>query len=105
MTEQEFIDYIADYGTHILFKYGDYTIQKKVHLDRYNSNFSNFPHITSKGEEFYMEFEINGPDIENSRPSSNWYSSGSKGSSPKDCAELITAYERDKKLNKILKGL
>jgi len=35
MTLQEYINYISDYGTHVQFKYGDYIIQKMVHLTPY----------------------------------------------------------------------
>lgn len=35
MTEQEFIDYMAPYGTHVRFTYDD-VIQKKMHLTPYN---------------------------------------------------------------------
>lgn len=48
MTEQEFIDYMAPYGTHVLFTYDDDDfIEKKVHLTPYNSNYTNFPHISN----------------------------------------------------------
>jgi len=83
MTEQQFIDYMAAYGTHVQFVYGDNIIQKKVHLTPYNCALSiGFPHITSDGKKYRMEFEING-----------------KSSSIKDCAKLITKCQRDKKLN------
>ena len=60
MTEQEFIDYIAPYGTHVQFVYGDDVIKKKIHLTPHNSNYYYFPHITSDGKKYHMEFEING---------------------------------------------
>lgn len=47
MTEQEFIDYMAPYGTHVQFMYGDDIIEKKIHLTPYNSNYTNFPHLES----------------------------------------------------------
>lgn len=80
MTEQEFIDYMVDYGTHVQFVYGDDIIQKKIHLTPQNSNYSNFPHI-SFGRKYHMEFEINGIKA-----------------SIKECANLITRHLRDKKL-------
>jgi hypothetical protein len=84
MTEQEFIDYMAPYGTHVQFTYDDDVIQKKIHLTPYNSNYTNFPHI-SNGKKYHMEFEING-----------------KWASIKECANLITRYKRDIKLKNIL---
>lgn len=83
MTEQEFIDYIAPYGTHIQFVYGDDTIQKKMHLTPYNSNRGHFPYI-SNGKSYYMEFEIN-----------------RRHASIKECAKLITVYKRNNKLEKL----
>lgn len=80
MTEQEFIDYMAPYGTHIIFQFGNDTIQKNIHLTPYNSNYTNFPHI-SKGKKYRMEFSING-----------------QKTSIKECADLITTYRRDKKI-------
>ena len=82
MTEQQFIDYMAPYGTHVQFVYGDDIIQKMIHLTPYNSDSNYFPHITSDGKKYHMEFEIN-----------------DKRSSIKECAKLITEYQRDKKLN------
>jgi hypothetical protein len=82
MTEQQFIDYMAPYGTHVEFVYGDDIIQKMVHLTPHNSNYSYFPHVTSDGKKYHMEFEING-----------------EKASIKECAKLITKYQRDKKLN------
>jgi hypothetical protein len=83
MTEQEFIDYMAPYGTHVQFQWGDDIIQKKIHLTPNNSNYKNFPHI-SKGRKYHMEFEING-----------------KRSSIKECSDLITIYKREEKLEKL----
>ncbi len=84
MTEQEFIDYMAPYGTHVLFTYDDDVIEKKIHLTPYNSNYTNFPHI-SNGKKYHMEFEING-----------------KWASIKECANFITEYKREQKLNQLL---
>ena len=86
MTEQEFIDYMAPYGTD-LFTYDDDVIQKKIHLTPYNSNYTDFPHI-SNGRKYHMEFEING-----------------KCASIKECANFITEYKREQKLNKLLELL
>ena len=72
MTEQEFIDYIAPYGTHVQFVYGDDTFQKTIHLTPYNSDSNYFPHIASNGKKYHMEFEING-----------------RKSSIKECAQYI----------------
>ena len=83
MTEQEFIDYMAGYGTHVEFVYGNDIIQKKIHGVRYNSNGSYFPH-RSNGRDYYMAFEING-----------------QHATIQDCADLITIYYRDKKLNEL----
>ena len=83
MTEQEFIDYMAPYGTHVRFTYDDDVIQKKIHLTPYNSNYTNFPHI-SKGRKYHMEFEING-----------------KKSSIKECADLVTTCRREQNLKKL----
>ena len=82
MTEQEFIDYMAPYGTH-QFMYGDDIIEKTIHLTPYNSNYTYFPHI-SNGKKYHMEFEING-----------------KKSSIKECANFITKYKREQKLKQI----
>jgi len=84
MTEQEFIDYIAPYGTHMRFLYGDDIIEKRIHLTPYNSNYSYFPHITSDGKKYHMEFEING-----------------KRASIRECTQLITAFRRDKNLKEL----
>ena len=81
MTEQQFIDYMANYGIPMKFIYGDDVIRKKVHLTPHNSNYSYFPHITSDGKKYHMEFEING-----------------RKSSIKECAKLITEYKRNIKL-------
>ena len=83
MTEQEFIDYMAPYGTHVQFMYGDDIIEKKIHLTPYNSNYTNFPHI-SDGKKYHMEFEING-----------------KRTSLKECSDLITRYRRDMKIRQL----
>jgi hypothetical protein len=83
MTEQEFIDYMAPYGTHVQFQFGDDFIQKDIHLTPYNSNYTNFPHI-SKGRKYHMEFQING-----------------KRSSIKECTDLITIYKREQNLKKL----
>jgi hypothetical protein len=83
MTEQEFIDYMAPYGTHVQFTYDDDVIQKKIHLTPYNSNYTYFPHI-SNGKKYHMEFEING-----------------KKASIKECASFITKYKREQKLKQI----
>lgn len=80
MTEQEFIDYMAPYGTHVQFQFGDDFIQKSIHLTPYNSNYTIFPHI-SKGKKYHMEFSING-----------------QKASIKECADLMKTYRRDKKL-------
>jgi hypothetical protein len=84
MTLQEYINYISDYGTHVQFKYGDYIIQKMVHLTPYNSNFNYFPYKTSDGRKFHMEFEING-----------------EKATIEECVGLVTSYERDRKLNEL----
>jgi hypothetical protein len=84
MTEQEFIDYIAPYGTHVQFVYGDDTFQKTIHLTPYNSNYNYFPHIASNGKKYHMEFEING-----------------ENASIKECAQLITSYKRNSKLEEL----
>lgn len=81
MTEQDFIDYMSPYGTHIIFQFGSDTIQKSIHLTPDNSNYTNFPHI-SNSEKYYMEFLING-----------------QKASIKKCADLVKKYRRDKKLN------
>ena len=83
MTEQEFIDYMAPYGTHVEFVYGNDIIQKKIHLTPYNSDGSYFPH-KSNGRDYYMKFIIN-----------------DKEATIKECVDLITSYNRDKKLNEI----
>ncbi len=82
MTEQQFIDYMAPYGTHVQFVYGDDIIQKKIHLTPHDSYYSYFPHVTSDGMKYHMEFEING-----------------EKASIKECAQLITTHKRDEKLN------
>jgi hypothetical protein len=84
ITEQEFIDYIAPYGTHVQFVYGDDILQKKIHLTPHNSNYNHFPHITSNGEKYHMEFEIN-----------------DKPASIKECAQLLTSYKRNSKLEEL----
>ena len=83
MTEQEFIDYMAGYGTHVQHKYGDDIIQKKVHLTPYNSNYNYFPHV-SGGRKYHMEFNING-----------------NKATIKECSDLITRYKRDKILTEV----
>lgn len=83
MTEQEFIDYMAPYGTHVQFQWGDDIIQKQIHLTPNNSNYTNFPHI-SNGRKYHMEFEING-----------------KRASLKECSDLITRYKRDIKIKQL----
>lgn len=77
MTEQEFIDYMAPYGTHVKFMYDEDFIQKKIHL-------TDFPHISSKGRKYHMEFELNG-----------------KNASVKECANFITEYKREQKLKQL----
>ena len=88
MSEQEYIDFIAPYGTHVQFLYGDDVIQKVVHLTPYNSNYSHFPHITSDGVKYNMEFEING-----------------KRTSIEECVKLINVYKRPESRNKKLNDL
>jgi hypothetical protein len=83
MTEQEFIDYMAPYGTHVQFQFGDDIIQKDIHLTPYNSNYTNFPHI-SKGRKYHMEFQING-----------------KRASIKECTDLVTTCRREQNLKKL----
>jgi len=83
MTEQEFIDYMAPYGTHVQFQYGNDFIRKSISLTPYNSNRTNFPYI-SNGMRYYMEFEING-----------------KKSTIKECVDFITLYNRDQRLEKL----
>lgn len=88
MTEQEFIDYIEGYGTHVGHVYGDDQIVKNVDLTPYNSNASFFNCKTSNGEKHYMRFKING-----------------KEATIKECVDLINRYQRDKKLLNILKQM
>jgi hypothetical protein len=83
MIEQEFIDYMAPYGTHVQFQFGDDIIQKDIHLTPYNSNYTNFSHI-SKGRKYHMEFQING-----------------KRASIKECTDLVTTCRREQKLNQL----
>ncbi len=83
MTEQEFIDYIVGYGTHVQFLYGDDIIEKTVHLTPQNSNYSIFPQV-SNGSRYHMEFKING-----------------NKATIKECADLITRYKRDKILTEV----
>jgi hypothetical protein len=83
MTEQEFIDYIVGYGTHVQFLYGGDIIQKTVHLTPQNSNYSIFPQV-SNGSRYHMEFNING-----------------NKATIKECADLITRYKRDKILTEV----
>ena len=83
MTEQEFIDHMVGYGTHVQHKYGNDIIEKRVHLTPQNSYFTNFPYI-SGGRKYHMEFEING-----------------KKASVKECAQLISTYKRIYKLEKL----
>jgi hypothetical protein len=83
MTEQEFIDYIVGYGTHVQFLYGDDIIQKTVHLTPQNSNYSIFPQV-SNGSRYHMEFKING-----------------NKATIKECSDLITRYKRDKILTEV----
>ena len=86
MTEQEFIDYIAPYGTNVGHIYGEDKIVKYIDLTPYNSNASNFNHITSDGSKHHMRLKINDKQV-----------------SIKECADLITRYRRDEKLSNILK--
>jgi hypothetical protein len=85
MTKQEFIDYMIDYGTHVQFQYGDNFIQKKISLTPYNSSRNHFPH-KSKGRKSYMEFQLNGKDA-----------------TIEECIDIINKYNRDKKIESILK--
>ena len=84
MTKQQFIDYMYDYGCHVLFKYGDSYIQKKTHLTPNNSFYPHFELVTSKGSVCSMSFEIDG-----------------KPASIEQCIVLVTAYSRDNKLKEI----
>lgn len=84
MTKQEFLEYIVDYGTHVQFKYGDDIIQKRVHLTPENSNFNHFE-FDINGRKYNMIFEING-----------------KKATAEECADLITRYKRNQKLESML---
>lgn len=73
-TEKEFIDYIWNYGCHVIHCYGNDEIRKSVHVDDGSSCHG------------LILFEING-----------------KKATSKECADLITRYKRDIKLNQLIK--
>lgn len=84
-SEQDFIDYMSVYGTHVLHLIGDSEISKNIHLDSFNS-FSFSPNCkTSIGKKYKMEFKING-----------------KPASHTDCFNLIQSYNRGNILNDLL---
>ena len=85
MTTQEYIDFIADYGTHVQLVYGNDIIQKRIHLSPYNSNYNYFPHKTSDCRRLHMEFEING-----------------EVATIEECVKLINSYNRNKQIESIL---
>ena len=82
MTEQEFIDYIEGSGTHVRHTFDDTNdyITKAWHLTPYDSAYTPNQKTTS-GLSVDMGFYING-----------------KIANAKECAELFTKYERDRKL-------
>ena len=73
MTEKEFLDYIWDYGCHMIHVFGNDKIEKSAHV------------TDGGGCHGLIMFEINGEEA-----------------TAKQCAELITKYKRGKKLNKVL---
>ena len=82
MNRQQFIDYMWDYGTHVVFLYGDKKLNKRFHVMPHNSNFSNFELTNSKGQIGTMGFTINGEDV-----------------TIDQCVELLKSYSRIDKLN------
>lgn len=84
-SEQDFIDYMSVFGTHVVHVIGDNKISKDIHLDSFNS-FSFSPNCkTSMGEKYEMYFTING-----------------KSASHKACLNLIQSYNRETILNDLL---
>jgi hypothetical protein len=82
MNRQQFIDYIWDYGTHVVFIYGDSKLKKRFHTMPHNSSFSNFELTNSKVEIGTMGFTING-----------------EYATIDQCVELVKPYSRSDKLN------
>lgn len=62
-TIQEFVDYMAPYGTHVIHVLGCDNIVKNIHLTT-NTSY-NFRHNcqTSSGEKLEMNFMINESDV------------------------------------------
>lgn len=83
-TEQDFIDYMSGYGTHVCFKLGQDFIQKQIHLDAENTSYFTPNCKTTSGKELNMKFTINNvPTTFN------------------QCLNLIRSYNRDYRLEKL----
>lgn len=85
--QQDFIDYMSVYGTHVVHLIGDNKISKDIHLDSFNSFSFTANCKTSIGKKYQMDFTING-----------------KSASHTDCFNLIQSYNRENILNDLVDG-
>lgn len=86
-TLQDFIDYMAPYGSHVVHVIGEHKIGMRTNLSTYNSSVG-VNCKTSEGEYRYMLFKI-----------------GDKDATFDECLDLIlkynTSYNRDKRMEEL----
>jgi hypothetical protein len=81
--EQDFIDYMSVFGTHVRHIFGEHCITIDINLNSQNSSIG-FNCQTSKGDKHYLSFKIDG-----------------ENATFKECLDIIICYNRDRKLKEL----
>ena len=81
--EQDLIDYMSPFGTHVQHIFGEHCITIDINLNSQNSSIG-FNCQTSKGNKYYLSFKID-----------------CKDATFKECLDIIITHNRNRKLKEL----